>query len=71
MYALCVKGLENDYPLGLTQDIKMGSWVLVNLRYSFNVHTWLPLCVALWIGIVKNPDAPSKRWKEDRWLVIT
>ena len=35
---------------------------------SFNV--WLPLCVAIWIGIVKNPDAPSKRWKEDpHWLI--
>ena len=25
----------------------------------------------VWVGIVKNPDVPSKRWKEDRWLVIT
>ena len=23
----------------------------------------------LWVSIVKNPDAPSKCWKEDRWLV--
>ena len=40
------------------------------LGYSFSVHAWLPLCVAL-SQIVKNPDAPSKRWKEDRWLAIT
>ena len=28
---------------------------LVKLGYSFNVHAWLLLCVALWIGIMKNP----------------
>ena len=31
----------------------------------------MPDCLSawLWVSIVKNPDAPSKRWKEDRWLV--
>ena len=48
-------------------------WLMkfMKLGYSFNVHAWLPLCVAIWIGIVKNPDAPSKCWKEGRRLVIT
>ena len=44
---------------------------LVELRYSFNVHAWLPLCMAIWIGILKNPDAPFKCWKEDCRLAIT
>ena len=43
---------------------------LVKLGYSFNVHAWLPFCIAIWICIVKNPDAPFKCWKQDRWLVI-
>ena len=30
-------------------------------------------CPSLWLSVsnVKNPDAPSKHWKEDRLLVIT
>ena len=32
----------------------------IKLWYSFIVHAWLPLCMAKWIGIVKNVDAPSK-----------
>ena len=27
--------------------------------------------MAIWIGIVKNLDAPSRHWKEDHLLVIT
>ena len=42
---------------------------LVKLRYSFNVHAWLPLCVAIRVSIVKNLDAPSKCWKEVSLMV--
>ena len=45
--------------------------VLVNIGYSFNVHAWLPLYMAIWIVIMKNTNAPSEGWKVDSWLVIT
>ena len=43
--------------------------------YSFNVHAWLPLCMPIWIGIVKHPDAPGWEiagcsWMGDRHLGI-
>ena len=44
---------------------------MVMYGYSFTVHAWLPLCVAIWISILKKPDAPSRHWKENRRFVIT
>ena len=42
---------------------------LIKHGYSLNVVAWLTLHMAIW-GIVKNPDDPSKRWKEGCRLVI-
>ena len=42
----------------------------VTVWYSFSVHAWSPLCVAIWICMVKISDAASKCWKEDHWLVL-
>ena len=39
--------------------------------YSFNIHAWLPLFAVIWIGIVKNQNAPSIHWRVDHRLVIT
>ena len=55
----------------LTYDPRPCLIHLVKLGYSLNVHAWLPFWVAISIGIMENPNAPSKCWKEDCWLVIT
>ena len=35
-------------------------WIdLIKLRYSFSIHAWLPLCVAIWIALSRT------FWKED------
>ena len=60
----------NDEFLGLYPILMFGghgwlTWIFI--QYSAR----LPLCVAIWISIVKNRDAPSKHWKEGGRLVIT
>ena len=44
-------------------------WLIVSINFGYSMHD----CPSAWllVSIVKNPDAPSKCWKEDRWLVIT
>ena len=44
-------------------------WLIVSINFGYSMHD----CPSAWllVSIVKNPDAPSKCWKEDRWLLIT
>ena len=38
------------------------------VKLVINGHVWLPrLCVARWISIVKNPDAPFKCFQSCQW----
>ena len=57
------------YPWSLTYVRRPWLMEFIKLRYSFNVHAWLPLCVAIWISILKNTDAPSKHCKGRLQLV--
>ena len=47
-------------------------WLIVSVNLIFIQCSCLIAPSAwLWVSIVKNPDAPSKLWTEDRWLVFT
>ena len=70
-YQLCL--LPSSYPQHGPRTYVRRPWLMefIKLGYSLIDHAWLLFCVAIWMGIVKNLDAPPTHRKEGRQLVIT
>ena len=65
----CVS-MESFIVTTVQKVMSKGPWliVLVNLVYIHSMFMLHCPSAWLWVSILKNPDAPSKRWEEDRWF---